>query len=96
MKITTDNYFGGCPRCGGNDGYYNIGKGHWFVCDRCKTVWLFGSNIFSTWRDEDEDTWRRNHRRIADYEEVEPIHPQQELTGPITVSAPYRRAAYDA
>jgi len=24
--------FGGCPRCGGNDGFLNLGSDHWFVC----------------------------------------------------------------
>jgi hypothetical protein len=75
-----DAYFGLCPNCGGgNDGYLNIGKGHWFVCNQCKTKWFFGSNLFSTWRYEDEDTWRQNHAKLADYQEVEPLSQARTL-----------------
>jgi len=42
-----DNYFGGCPECGGTHGYLNVNRNHWFVCDDHKTAWFIGSNIFS-------------------------------------------------
>jgi len=49
MKV--DNYFGGCPHCGGNDGYANVGRSHWFFCKAHKTSWCIGANLFSSWRD---------------------------------------------
>ena len=73
--VTTDDYFGGCPHCGKNDGYVNIGREHWFVCNRHKTKWRIGSNLFSGWKDEDEAVWTRNEYRLRNYMEVEPIRP---------------------
>lgn len=75
-KITTDEYFGGCPLCGQSDGYRNIGRDHWFLCNTHKTKWNIGSNLFSGWRDETEATWRDNARLLEGYTEVEPIHPE--------------------
>ena len=75
--VTTDQYFGGCPYCGGNDGYLNVERGHWFMCDRHKTKWCAGSNLFSGWRDENEEVWRLNRFRLAEYMTVEPVMPEQ-------------------
>ena len=50
-EITTDEYFGGCPECGKNDGYLNVGKDHVFICDEHKTAWCAGANLFSSWQD---------------------------------------------
>ena len=77
-SITTDDYFGGCPYCGANDGYMNVEREHWFICNRHKTKWLIGSNLFSGWKDEDETEWTRNEYRLENYMEVEPILPQEE------------------
>ena len=71
----TGEYFGGCPHCGQTDGYVNIGREHWFVCDRHKTKWHVGSNLFSCWRHEDEETWRRNEYLLQNYMTVDPIYP---------------------
>lgn len=67
------DYFGGCPECGGNDGYLNIGRGHWFICHEHKTAWHIGSNLFSSWKEESEEEWKRNAELISDYKEVKPI-----------------------
>ena len=72
-KSTTDEYIGGCPHCGQNDGYINIGRDHWFSCGRHKTKWLAGSNLLSGWRDKDEATWERNRFKLAEYMVVKPI-----------------------
>ena len=69
----TGEYFGGCPHCGQTDGYVNVGREHWFVCDRHKTKWHVGSNLFSCWRHEDEETWRRNEYLLQNYMTVDPI-----------------------
>jgi hypothetical protein len=65
-------YFGGCPSCHKTDGYVNIGRVHWFVCDAHRTRWSAGSNLFSCWRDETEEIWQKNHERFGPYREVEP------------------------
>lgn len=75
-KVTTDEYFGGCPHCGQNDGYLNIGRDHWFRCNRHKTKWWTGSNLFSSWHDEDEGVWTQNRFKLAEYMTVESIHPE--------------------
>src|SRR5690348_17591745 len=53
--ITEDEetpYFGGCPYCHKTDGYINVGREHWFVCDQHQTKWRIGENLFSSWREE--------------------------------------------
>ena len=72
-QVTTDEYFGGCPECGKTDGYVNIGRNHWFVCDQHKTKWCAGSNLFSSWKDETEEEQRRLFEPVADYQIVEPV-----------------------
>ncbi len=46
---------GGCPDCGQTDGYVNAGPDHWFICVEHGLKWCAGSNIFSGWRDEDDE-----------------------------------------
>ena len=74
MTIETDEYFGGCPECGQNDGYLNVGGNHWFVCDAHSTCWSVGYNLFSSWRDESEDVWQANEERLRTMKIVEPVH----------------------
>lgn len=52
--------FGGCPECLGNDGFLNLGSAQWFKCDRHRLAWCAGSNILSSWRDENETNWKKN------------------------------------
>ncbi len=40
--------FRGCPHCGQNDGYLIDRRDQWFFCDRHKTKWRAGSNLFSS------------------------------------------------
>lgn len=63
-KSRTDPYFGGCPYCGNNDGFVNVERCHWFVCHAHKTTWLYGVNLFSGWRDEDDEVWQHNARML--------------------------------
>lgn len=65
--------FGGCPECGGEDGFLNVGREHWFVCARHRTKWFVGGNLFSGWRDEPEEAWQENASRLSGYREVLPI-----------------------
>src|ERR1700733_15172311 len=60
VEITVSDYFGGCPHCGANHGFLNVRAEHWIVCDAHKLKWCVGSNLFSSWKDENERIWRRN------------------------------------
>jgi hypothetical protein len=79
-----NNYFGDCPKCGRTDGYLNYRSNHAFVCHGCKTFWVIGANLFSSWKYENEEIWEENLRMIEDYEEVEPLPwkpTQKEVAG---------------
>ena len=76
--VTTDQYFGGCPHCGGNDGFLNVEREHWFMCDRHKTKWRIGENLFSSWRDEGEEVWLRNQYRLLNYMSVSPVYTERD------------------
>jgi hypothetical protein len=75
LGFAVDDYFGGCPECGKLDSILNVGRDHIAVCHRHKNKWQFGSNLFSSWRDENEETWQKNQRLLQDYLEVEPLPP---------------------
>jgi hypothetical protein len=32
-KMASDGYFGLCPICKKTDGYVNVGRSHWFICE---------------------------------------------------------------
>ena len=49
---------------------FNIGRGHWVACDKCRTYIRVGSNLMSSWRQENESVRRENAQSIADYREV--------------------------
>jgi hypothetical protein len=55
LGFEVTEYFGGCPECGSQDGYLNIGQSHWVFCEKHQTRWCIGSNLFSSWRDETEE-----------------------------------------
>lgn len=76
QRVTTDDYLGGCPHCGQNNGFLNVGRDHWVFCDQHQTKWRYGSNIFSGWRREDEETWQRNRFKLSGYMTVDPIPPE--------------------
>ena len=80
-RFSDIDYFGGCPRCGGNDGHLNLGREHWFYCERHRSKWFFGSNLFSAWRDEDAVTRHRSAALLARFVEVEPIWPATRPAG---------------
>lgn len=89
LEHEPDDHFGGCPECGGYDDVLNIGRDHWFLCSKHKTKWCFGSNIFSSWRDEDERVWRANWQRLEEYREVRPVYPaRSHATDPNTATRP--------
>jgi hypothetical protein len=69
------DYFGGCPTCGKNDGFVNAGSTHVFYCEEHRVTWIYGSNIFSGWRDETEAGQRERYKVIEGFERVEPLWP---------------------
>ena len=75
-KGYVDEAFGGCPRCGRTKGYMNIGRAHWLFCDRHMLKWCVGNNLFSTWRDETEEDWRRNWEKLQGYSVFEGTSPR--------------------
>ena len=72
--------FGVCPKCGNTDGYLNVNRNHYNVCNSCKNYWPVGSNLFSGWRDEDEETWEKNARLLDSFTEVKPYYPGEQHT----------------
>ena len=77
-KEQADGYFGLCPHCLNNDGYINVGRSHWFLCDEHKVKWCVGANLFSSWVDETEEEQRAAYyaRGVDRYTEIEPCCPQ--------------------
>jgi hypothetical protein len=71
-NMASDDHFGVCPVCGKHDGYVNVGRSHWFVCNEHKVKWCFGANVFSSWREQSEEEQRRIYdaRGIGSYRDV--------------------------
>ena len=67
---TEEQPFGACPICHSQDGYYNAGRTHRFICHEHKLAWVVGSNLFSSWRGETEEEQRERWREIEDYEDI--------------------------
>ena len=65
MKNQTQHYFGGCPECGDQDGYTNVGRSHWVFCKAHRTMWCIGANLFSSCQDETEAEQRRDYDAIG-------------------------------
>lgn len=62
-----------CPLCGDGDGYLNIGRVHFGICEPCGIRWVIGENLFSSWRDEDEATWERNGLTLERFTKYNPL-----------------------
>jgi hypothetical protein len=71
-RTDNDEMFGECPHCHRVDNIWNIGLEHWAVCHRHKTKWHIGRNLFSNWREETEEDWKRNRYRLETYRTVWP------------------------
>lgn len=73
VESNSPDTFGGCPVCGRNDGFLNVGRAHWFVCDEHMTKWCVGNNWFRCWRRETEEIWKENASCLSAYREVAPV-----------------------
>ena len=71
LVFDNDNYFGHCLIPEHENFYLNIGRQNWMYCDECKIRWFMGENLISTWRQENEDIWEKNYKKIKDYEELD-------------------------
>lgn len=69
-------YFGVCPTCHKNDGYVNIGNGHWYICKEHKVMWYIGSNLFSSTMDETEEEQKEQFEKLGleNFEHIQPEH----------------------
>lgn len=70
---TIEDSFGACPICGERDAYTNVKEVHWALCFKHKTRWCIGSDLFPTWKEEDDWVWDNNSEGICEYREVEPF-----------------------
>ena len=50
---------------------FNVARGHFVACDRCRTFLFVGSNLMGGWREENEDIWRANSDSVEGYEFIE-------------------------
>ena len=57
-------HFGVCPVCGTNNGYMDIGRGHWFLCRRHQLAHFAGSNLLSSWRHTPQAEQLQNAARL--------------------------------
>src|SRR5262249_15972331 len=70
--VSTAPYFGGCPHCGKTDGFFNLGRAHFFVCDEHPVKWFVGENLFRGWKEKTREVWEPNARQFGHYTDVEP------------------------
>lgn len=74
-----NDYWGLCPECV-QDGEFNneilnrnVNRDHYMCCDKHKTFWWIGSNLFSHWREESPDTWKDHIDLLKTYTRVESV-----------------------
>ena len=75
-RILGNFYLGECfadVRClfGHDVRLFNIGRGHFYACDTCRTYIFVGSNLMSNWREETEGIWRKNSDSVNGYKFIE-------------------------
>ena len=50
---------------------FNIGRGHFIACDKCKTYIFVGSNLLRCWREENKEIWQKNSDSVKGYRFIE-------------------------
>ena len=50
---------------------FNIHRGHYVACDKCRTYIYVGSNLISCWRLENKDIWQKNYDSVKGYTFIE-------------------------
>lgn len=78
--------------CGQTDGYLNVGRNHYFVCDTHRTKWYVGFNVFSV--HEGPEQWDINSKLLDTYAKVKPVKEwpirKEKKVRAVTVSAQKR------
>lgn len=85
-----------CPDCSNetNVCIRNIGRNHWRFCDTCKSTYLYGSNLFSGWREETAADWIRSVIHLERYKPIGAKPPTlEEYLDFLKASAPPSRKA---
>lgn len=47
--------------------HFNINRGHYAACDKCKSFIKLGENLKSDWRNENKAIWEANFRSVKSY-----------------------------
>ena len=78
MSMTTVGNFriGDCfadvkCRFGHRTRLFNIGRGHYIACDECRSYLFVGSNLMSSWRQENRDIWQANYESVKGYKFIQ-------------------------
>ena len=50
---------------------FNVGRNHYVACDTCRTYMFVGSNLMSSWRWENRETWQQNRESVGGYRLVQ-------------------------
>ncbi len=72
-QVQTNEYFGGCPRCGEADGYVNLGLEQWFFCGAHSVRWFVGTGLFSTCEEARSQAELAKEYKVRSYAVVEPV-----------------------
>jgi hypothetical protein len=80
--VEFENYFGVWPTCLHVDGFVNIGREHWFFCQRHRVTWYGGWNLLpppacpepssNERRFETVEDWERNYEMVSGLEVIVP------------------------
>jgi hypothetical protein len=80
-----DDHFGLCPKCveagdfSTRHCWANVARNHYVYCKTHGVYWYVGSNLLSSWREEDESIWNANESLLEGLTRVEPRYlPQTE------------------
>jgi hypothetical protein len=76
INLFTYQYWGLCPECWQQpDVWFNYHRSHVCGCRKCKTAWIVGWNLFSSWQHEDESVWEKNLKILNEqYRSVQPFY----------------------
>lgn len=74
IPFGVDDELGLCPTCRRSDGVLHVGREHYGHCDRHRTCWHIGSNLFTAWREQTETQRQANAMHLARYRRVQPFY----------------------
>ncbi len=74
IRLPGANYFGNCPKCGGNDGILDSGQNFWCVCHKHRFKWWAGPDLELEREEEYENAWKDNAKILAGYKKIKPLY----------------------